>query len=396
MENKYTLDYITNNNLILLEVIGGSHAYGTNIETSDEDRRGVYVAELDDILSGNYPEQINDKTNDIVFYELSRFLQLVKTNNPNILELLNSPEDCIIYKHNLFDNIIEHRNEFITKICGKSFGGYGVAQIKKAKGLDKKQNWEKDKVTRKDVLDFCYVIEGDISIPFKLWNSNEERQFDVKFCGVSNVPNARDIYSLYYDGFAYNMFSENIDKLDRDNLKKHFKQSGKPMGFGYKGIVKTGEGLNVAESNQLRLSSIPKGEKPICIISYNKDAYTQHCKDYLSYQEWLENRNEARYVDNKNHGQKYDSKNMMHCIRLIRMAKEIANGEGIKVRRLDRDYLLSIRRGEVDLETLIKEAEESIIEMDNIFDESNLPNKVNPELVNNLLVKIRKEFYGIS
>ena len=99
------------------------------------------------------------------------------------------------------------------------------------------------------------------------------------------------------------------------------------MGFGYKGLVKTGEGQNVAESNALRLSSIPKGETPICNIVYNKDGYSEHCKDYKSYEEWLENRNEARWVDVKSHGQKIDGKNMMHCKRLISMAKEIAEGK---------------------------------------------------------------------
>jgi len=86
----------------------------------------------------------------------------------------------------------------------------------------------------------------------------------------------------------------------------------------------------------------------------------------------------------------------MHCIRLINMAKEIGRGDGIQVRRNDREYLLSIRKGEFDLESLIKEAEESIIEMDNIFDDSGLPNKVNMDLINALLIKIRKEFYGIT
>ena len=86
----------------------------------------------------------------------------------------------------------------------------------------------------------------------------------------------------------------------------------------------------------------------------------------------------------------------MHCMRLIRMAQEIGRGEGIKVRRDDRQYLLSIRRGEVDLTNLIEMADQAIEEMDNIFDNSDLPKKVNPELVNTLLIKIRKEFYGIS
>jgi len=153
---------------------------------------------------------------------------------------------------------------------------------------------------------------------------------------------------------------------------------------------------NYGQSNQLRLSSILKGETPVAIISFNKDGYTQHCKDFSEYQEWLENRNEARYVETQEHGQRIDGKNMMHCMRLIRMAQEIGRGEGIQVRRSDREYLLSIRKGEIDLETLIEDADAAIAEMDNIFDNSDLPKKVNPELVNNLLVKIRKEFYGIS
>jgi uncharacterized protein len=153
---------------------------------------------------------------------------------------------------------------------------------------------------------------------------------------------------------------------------------------------------NYGESNQLRLSSIPKGEESIAVISFNKDGYTQHCKDYLAYQEWLENRNEARYVETKKHGQKIDSKNMMHCMRLIRMAQEIGAGKGIQVRRSDREYLLSIRRGEIDLDSLIKEADQAIEEMDSIFDNSDLPNKVDKNLVNDLLIKIRKEFYGIT
>jgi len=66
------------------------------------------------------------------------------------------------------------------------------------------------------------------------------------------------------------------------------------------------------------------------------------------------------------------------------------------VRRPDAQELLSIRRGEVDLTNLIEMADQAIEEMDNIFDNSDLPKKVNPDLVNALLIKIRKEFYGIS
>ena len=393
MENKYTLDYIKSNGLILFECIGGSIAYGTNIPSSDIDIRGVYIAELNDILIGKYPEQISDKTNDTTYYELGRFLTLVSTNNPNILELLNTPEDCVKYKNPLFDILIENRTNFISKSAKNSFSGYAFQQIQKAKGLNKKQNIEQGSVSRKDVLDFCYVIMGEKSISWKKWNG--EKGFDEKFCGVVNVPNAKDVYAVYFDTIANMCFSDSVPEHTREISIGLRNESGLPMGFGYKGLVKTDEGLNIAESNQLRLSSIPKGETPICNITYNKDAYTTHCKDYKEYIEWVENRNESRYVQTTKEGETIDCKNMMHCMRLIRMVKEIGRGEGINVRRVDREELLAIRRGEVDLKTLIDTAEAEIKEIDRIFEESDLPKSINPELINTLLVNIRREFYHL-
>ena len=373
-------------------VIRGSHAYGTNVETSDTDYSGVFIQSMNDILGNKYTEQINDDTNDTVIYEIRRFLELLGSNNPTVLELLNTPEDCIIYKDPAFDLILNDKEKFITKICAKSFGGYAKQQISKAKGQNKKQNWEKDKVTRKEVLDFVYVIEGEKSIPWKVWNND---RYEEKFIGVVNVPNARDIYAVYFDKDAFCMFSESISESTRKSLINIRKESGQFMGFGYKGLVKTGEGINSAESNQLRLSSIPKGEEPICVITYNKDGYTQHCNDYKSYQTWLEQRNESRWVDVKSHGQKIDGKNMLHCKRLMEMAKEIAKGEGIIVRRPNAKDLIAIRKGEVDLQTLIDSVEKEIIEVDKLFDNSELPDSIDIEFINNLIVKIRKQIYKL-
>jgi predicted nucleotidyltransferase len=377
----------------LLIVKRGSQAYGTAIPTSDIDYAGVYIQHIDNILGYGYKEQINDDKNDTVFYEIKRFLDLVSTNNPTILELLNTPEDCILYKHPLIGEILQHRDKFITKKCSNSFAGYAIQQIKKAKGQDKKQNWEKDKVTRKDVLDFCYVIKGEKSMPWKVWS---EARYEEKFVGVVNLPNARDVYAVYYDTDSHLCFSESIPEGSRNVYKNNRKELGLVMGLGYKGLVKSGEGANVAESNQLRLSSIPKGETPICNIIYNKDGYTAHCKDYREYQEWLDNRNEQRWTDVKTHDQKIDGKNMMHCRRLLEMAKEIAEGKGILVRRENAQELLAIRRGEVDLQSLIDRAENDIVEIDRLFKESDLPESVDLGFINDLLVSVRKEFYGLA
>lgn len=397
MSKQITHEYLVENGLILFETIIGSQAYGTQTPASDIDKKFVYILPLENILGTGYVEQININK-DYTGWEIRRFLELMGSNNPTVLELLNSPEDCIISKHLLFDQILEHKEEFITKICKDSFGGYARQQIKKAKGLNKKQNWEKDKVVRKDLLDFCYVISGEKTIPWKIWNNGE---YDEKFIGAVNVPNAKDVYALYYDKIAERTHSDKYPEEERESAKKVLREAGRPMGFGYKGLVNTGiettDGKpNYGISNQLRLSSIPKDEKSFCNIVYNKDGYSEHCKDFKEYQEWLLNRNEARYVETQEHGQKIDGKNMMHCMRLINMATEIGEGKGIIVRRPDAEDLLKIRRGEVDLDTLIDVADKAIENMDSVFDKSSLPNSVDKDLVNNLLVSIRSEFYKLN
>jgi len=340
--------------------IRGSHAYGTSLPTSDVDYSGIFIQPIDDILSTRYIPQISDEKNDITFYEIRRFLELLAVNNPTVLELLYTPEDCIIYKHKSFDYLLNQKSKFITKICSKSFAGYASTQIKKAKGQDKKQNWESGRVERKTPFDFCYLLKNEKSIPLNLFLS--ENQMDQSLCGLSKIPHSKDIYSLFYDS---------------DNK------------FGYRGIC-------FENSNDIRLSSIPI-DRPdssfIGYISYNKDSYTQHCIDYKSYQTWIEKRNLQRWVDVKSHGQKIDGKNMMHCRRLLEMAKEIAEGKGILVKRENAEYLIGIRKGNIDLQTLIDKAESDIKAIEELFSKSNLPDEVDPNLIDTILLYIRKQFY---
>lgn len=393
LDTKYNEEFyneLKERGLILFEVIVGSQAYGTATPTSDVDKKFVYILPEDHILGTKYLPQV-EVNKDYVGYEVKRFLELVASNNPTLLEVLHSPEDCIIHKDPVFDFILEHKNEFITKICSDSFGGYARQQIKKAKGLDKKQNWEKERVVRKEPVDFCYIIDGYKSYP--LIQFIKENGLDQKFCGVANISHARDTYALFYDQKAHNCFSELVPESQRIALKNHLKSKGETVGLGYKGLYKVGEGKSKGESNALRLSSIPKDEKHTAVFTYNKDGYTAHCDDYNEYQKWLETRNTQRWVETQEHGQKIDGKNMMHCARLIRMAIEIAEGKGLIVRRPDAQQLLKIRRGEVSLEELIKNADEKIDAMYQLFENSDLPESVDKELIHELLVKVRRSFY---
>lgn len=367
----------------LLISIRGSVAYGTNLPTSDIDYAGIYIQSQDDILSGKYKEQINDDKNDTVFYELRRFMELISSNNPGMLELLNTPEDCLLFKDPLFDIILDKKDDLITKVCAKSFGGYAIGQIKKASGQQKKQNWEKDKTIRKSPIDFCFIHKGEKSIP--LTEYLKSNHIDQKFCGLSKIPHAKDMYALFCDYSSQNVFSDIYSYAFDELLFKLFPKKRKFFGL---------KGIGFENSNDIRLSSIPidiPSNFFIGHISYNKDGYTTHCNDYKSYTTWLKEKNENRYVATVDE-KKYDSKNMMHCVRLLRMAKEIALTKKVNVKRPDFKELIDIRVGNYKYDDLIQGVESSLKEIDLLFSKSDLPNEVSID-INKLILDIRKSFY---
>jgi hypothetical protein len=342
---------------LLLKVIIGSQAYGTSTETSDVDFKGIYMQNPMEILLGKHQKQI-EVTKDEHYYEIGRFFELLKKNNPTILEMLNTPEDCIVYKHPLLNEIFDKRDSFITKLCKDSVGGYAVEQIRKAQGLGKKMNMKKEEIQRKGVLDFCFIsvpnFQGSRSIP----QFCEDIGISQNQIGLTNLDRMPDCYQVYVD----------IDNHAWAN-----------------GIVKE----NGNESNQVRLSNIPKGVESVGVMNYNDDGYQHHCRKYKEYVEWLEKRNEQRYVDFEGHGQAYDGKSILHTRRLIDMGIEIAQGKGVLVRRENAQELLKIRKGEVDYPSFIKQCEADIELMNKLFDESDLPDDIDQKSIDDILKVIR-------
>ena len=287
-------------------------------------------------------------------------MQLAQTANPTVLSILFSPDDCVIYKHPALDKILSEKYKFVTKLCKNSFAGYATSQVIKAKGQDKKNNWEKERTERKTVLDFCFVPDKQGSIPIKKWL--QEHFLKQELCGLVNINHMKYMYGVFYD---------------EKNIKN------------YSGIVS-----NEETSNDVSLSSVEdKNELPICHIQFNKDGYSTHCREYREYLDYLKNRNTQRWVDSKNHGQKIDSKNIMHLVRLLRMSREISEKGEFIIRRPDAEYLKSIRRGEVDLQEIIDWAEKEIKVIDELFKKSTLPENVDKKIMNDLLITIRTEIY---
>lgn len=350
-----TLDDLKQKNLLLFECISGSRAYGLSTPTSDTDIRGVFVLPEEEYYGLNYVEQLSNESSDIVYYELRRFVDLLSKNNPNMLELLAMPEDCILYKHPLYDRF--RAEDFLSKLCKTTFAGYALTQVKKARGL-KKKIVNPVEPERRSVLDFCYVAQGQGSVPVQEFLA--QRGLRQEDCGLARIPHMPDLHALFHQ-----------------------------QGARFKGIVQR------EQANDVSLSSIPKGLQPLAVMSFNKNAYSTYCKEYKEYWEWVEKRNQARYENTLSHGKNYDAKNLMHTFRLLDMAEEIATQKQIIVRRPNREFLLQIKAGAFEYAELLAKAEDRIARMDALYEASDLPEEPDLERLNELLVEVRKDFYKI-
>ncbi|AIZ65448.1 nucleotidyltransferase (plasmid) [Hymenobacter sp. DG25B] len=353
--------YLRRHNLILLEAVSGSRAYGTDLPHSDTDLKGVFILPERDFFGLNYVPQVANATNDEVFYELRRFVELLLKNNPTALEILGTPPDCIRYQHPLFAAF--RAEDFLSKLCRQTFAEYAVAQIRKAKGLNKKIN-SPEPPARKSVLDFCYVTVGAGAQPVEKWL--QRQGLSPSQCGLANVPHLTDLYALFVDG-------------DHPGAK------------GYRGLLRDAE-----TSNDVLLSAVPKGEVPAAYLSFNRNGYSTYCRVYKEYWDWVARRNTERYENTVQHGKNYDAKNMLHVFRLLRTALEIATTGQLHVRRPDRDYLLRIRKGEFEYETLVAEAEALVQQVDAAFATSTLPDAPDRERTEQLLIELRHQFYALQ
>lgn len=123
-------------NIILL-TLGGSHAYGTNVEGSDVDIRGCALNTKEEILTNkNFEQFVNDET-DTTIYGFNKLINLLTNVNPNTIELLGNKPEHYIYLSPIGKELIENRHLFLSKRCIYSFGGYANQQLRR---LDNKAN----------------------------------------------------------------------------------------------------------------------------------------------------------------------------------------------------------------------------------------------------------------
>jgi len=338
---------------LIFQCISGSHAYGTSHDNSDTDTRGIFIPSSLSYLSLIPPvKSISDKKQDHVYYTLFRFLQLAADANPNIIECLYMPEDCITLSTSFMDNIMDQRALFITQKACDSHLGYAYAQIKKSRGQNKWIN-RPQPIDPLNHEDFCWVIlhnkDKDCMpgrpVPLK------KSGLDSSQCHIATLEHAPNMYRLYHIG----------------------KQA--------RGIFKDGN---------IVCQAISVADELKCFIGFfifNKQQYDLAMKDHRHYWEWRKNRNKHRWVNQELGQLDYDAKNMLHLFRLLLSANHILR-EGAPIVRFSGeklDFLKSILAGHYSYNELISMADEKVQELTLLKRKSALPEQADLAKIDTLL-----------
>lgn len=147
--NRPEYDFLrTNEHLgdnVCLLTLGGSYAYGTNVEGSDIDIRGIAVPTKREVLLGKGFEQVLDSATDTTIYSFNKIIQLLSNCNPNTIELLGFPKNEYICLSPVGILLWNNRHIFLSKRCIHTFGGYAINQLRRlqnkaARRLDQPEN----------------------------------------------------------------------------------------------------------------------------------------------------------------------------------------------------------------------------------------------------------------
>lgn len=139
--------------------ITGSVAYGVSTDNSDMDCYGFCIPKKEDIfhhLAGEIPgfgtqkkrfeqyiqHHIEDKDKkcnyDLTIMNIVKYFNLLLGCNPNVIDVIYSPHDCILHITQVGQLVRENRNIFLTKKAYHTHSGYSYSSINKMSNRNKR------------------------------------------------------------------------------------------------------------------------------------------------------------------------------------------------------------------------------------------------------------------
>lgn len=347
---------------VIFECVAGSRAYGTTTDASDEDVRGIFVVPSSAYLDLARPaDQVGDERGNVVYYSLRRIVELLSHANPNIIELLFMPPDCVRKSTPEMAALVASRHIFVTRQCADTHAGYAMSQIRKAKGQNKWVNNPKPEAppSRED---FCHVIAwqpvADASTPPARPIPLKRAGWDLAEYHAAKLEHARDMYRLYH------------------------------YGSGARGVFR---------GDVLVCESIPEPDESTRFagfLIYNESSWKQALADHNNYWAWRRERNDARWQQQERGELDFDAKNMMHTIRLLLSGRSLMQ-HGHPIVRFEGEnlaLLMSIRRGELSFGEIMARAESILADCERLKAVAALPETCDLVDANSLLRDVTRQW----
>lgn len=358
----------------LLEVIGGSHAYGTNIEDSDIDYRGIFIPPASAILGLNRQDQQQSKDTEAntesTFFSVEKFIRLAANCNPNVIEILFTDPRHVVYCDPTGQQLIDSRDLFLSKKASKAFLGYAISQLHRIKTH---RIWLTGETPRP-------VTREEFGLP------------PTSIIGANQYKLGEQIANLYLRDLIPLL-------MDRDNETKEYVWSSVVNAVALY-LAKEETETNIYEvQDSIRDYTVAQfqwANEELHQYFNREKNYFQAKQNYEKYCTWKENRNPARAALEAKYG--YDCKHGAHLVRLLRMGVEILTEKTVTVYRPDREELIGIRQGAWSFDQLIDYADEYQQKINELTKTSTLKSSVNGSAIDELLISIQyqhiKETYA--
>jgi predicted nucleotidyltransferase len=348
-----------------LIALTGSRAYKIHNPDSDSDYKGICIGLPAHYYGFSKFEQMDKGWEgteapfdylgrDTVIFEIRKFFNLAFDNNPNILDMLYSPDYKLLTP--IGEKLLENRDIFISKRCMKTFSGYAYAQARK---IESHRKWLLSPPKTPPTLEQFGLTEQTILSKTELHSFLE---------------------------YLYQLMRDKIEYIEEKGLVEEGLIKTLQADIDFKQIV-TVQGL--PEETLQKVKDLTGATDNYIEKLQKTHSYNTAKKHWDSYQEWKKHRNRERAVLESKIG--YDSKHGGHLIRLMRMGCEILEGKGILVDREvagDAEEIRNIRNGNVPYEQLMEEFNKLNAKLEVLYKESTIPYGPPKEKIENLCIEL--------
>lgn len=173
-------DFVVRNSIFV--ALTGSVAYGASTNVSDVDIFGITIppepylrpakyGEIEGFSVGKLPRfdeyqqhhiAYDEAEYDCKIYSIVHFFQLAMNGNPNVIDALFTPANCVLHIDSIMQRILMKKDIFLSKQCYDRFRGFAYNHLKSMQHI--KAGRERYCQFGYDVKDFSHVVRQLLGI----------------------------------------------------------------------------------------------------------------------------------------------------------------------------------------------------------------------------------------